>query len=121
MGLDALAEQLVGDQVGDLVGHGLAQEVFGVLAVQLQVEAQQVLVQVGDAGLLSAQLEADLRAREGAFEEVFGLLVTGFDALSEQLGHGGVVLLTGHYAAGNGRLPSRRSGTRSEAALRRPR
>ncbi|MNZ83748.1 hypothetical protein D3C78_1024850 [compost metagenome] len=91
------------------MGHGLAQEVFLVFAVKLQVEAQQVLVQVGDTGFLPAQLEADFRAREGAFEEGFSLLVTGFDALSEQLGHGGVVLLTGHYAATPGSLPSHRS------------
>ena len=101
--------ELVGNQVCHFMGHGLAQEVFLVFAVQLQVEAQQVLVQVSDAGLLAAQLEADFRAREGAFEEGFGLLVTGFDALSEQLGHGGVILLTRHYAASLGGLPSHRS------------
>ncbi|MNL64969.1 hypothetical protein D3C87_1892450 [compost metagenome] len=80
MGLDAVTEQLMGHQVCHFMGHGLLEEVFGVFPVQLRVEAQQVLVQVGDTGLLAAQLEADLRACEGAFEEGFGLLETGFDA-----------------------------------------
>ncbi|MNC61794.1 hypothetical protein D3C75_1117590 [compost metagenome] len=69
------------------MGHGLAQEVFLVFAVKLQVEAQQVFVKVGNPGFLPAQLEADFRAREGAFEKGFGLLVTGFDAGFEQFGH----------------------------------
>ncbi|MNZ84984.1 hypothetical protein D3C78_1037580 [compost metagenome] len=77
-------------------------------------------MQVGDARLLPAQLEADFRAREGALEKGFGLLVTGFDALFEQLGHGGVILLTGHYAASTGRLPSPPVSTQPKAALRRP-
>ncbi len=42
------AEQLVRDQVRDFVGHGLFQEVLAVLAVQLGIEAQQVLVEMGD-------------------------------------------------------------------------
>ncbi|CAO3303802.1 hypothetical protein METHP14_130040 [Pseudomonas sp. P14-2025] len=109
MGLDAVAKQLVGNQVCHFMGHGLAQEVFLVFAVELQVEAQQILVQVGDAGFLPAQFEADFGAREAAFEKGFGLLVTGFDALFELLGHGGAVLLTRHYAASAGGLPSHRS------------
>ena len=36
MGLDAVAEQLMGDQVGDFVGHGLLKKVFGVFPVQLR-------------------------------------------------------------------------------------
>ena len=71
VGLDAIAEQLVGDQVRHFVGHGLLEEVRGVLPVQLQVEAQQVLVQVGDPGFLATQLEADHRSLEGAFEKGF--------------------------------------------------
>ena len=42
-------------------------------------------------------------------EKGFGLLVTGFDAFFEQLGHGGAVLLTGHYAATAAGVPSHRS------------
>lgn len=85
--LDAAAEQLVGDQVRDFVRHRLAQKVFGVFLIQLRVEAQQVFMQMGNASLLTAQLEADDRAFERAFEEGFGLLVTGFDAGIELLGH----------------------------------
>ena len=64
MGLDALAKQLVGNQVRHFMGHGLFQEVLAVFAIQLGVEAQQVLVQMRDTGLLAPQLETDL----GAFE-----------------------------------------------------
>ncbi|MNY69364.1 hypothetical protein D3C86_2072930 [compost metagenome] len=80
MGLDARSEQLVGHQVRHFVGDGLAEEVFLVLAVELRIEAQLVLVQVGDAGLLPAQLEAHFGAGEPAFEKGFGLLVAGLDA-----------------------------------------
>ncbi len=44
------------------MGHGLFQEVLAVLAVQLGIEAQQVLVEMGDPGFLAAQAEADGRA-----------------------------------------------------------
>jgi len=87
MWLDAWAEHLVGDEVGDLVRHGLAQEVLGVLAIQLGVETQQVLVQMGDAGLLAAQLEAHLRPVEAAREELFGKLVAGLDTRMKSFGH----------------------------------
>jgi len=60
MGLDTVTEQLVGNQVRHLMGHGLFQEVLAVFSVQLWVEAQQVLVQMRDTGLLAPQLEADL-------------------------------------------------------------
>ena len=46
----------MGNQVRYFVGDGLLEEVFAVFTVQLRVEAQQVFIQVGDAGLL-----ADLR------------------------------------------------------------
>ena len=88
MRLDAWAEQLVGDHVGDFVRHRLAQEVLMVVPVQLQVEAQLVLRQVGDARLLPAQLETDLRAGERLLEEGLGLLVTGFDTGMDLFGHG---------------------------------
>jgi hypothetical protein len=87
MGLDAVAEQLMSDQVGDFVGHGLLEEVFGVFPVQLRVEAQQVLVQMRDTGFLPAQLETDDGAFEGTFEKGFSELVTIFDAGIELLGH----------------------------------
>ncbi|EKG32840.1 hypothetical protein Pav631_1685 [Pseudomonas avellanae BPIC 631] len=87
MRLNAAAKQLMSDQVRDFVRNRLAQEVLGVFMVQLRVEAQQVLVQVRDTGLLTAQLEADHRAFEGAFEEGFGLLVTGFNAGIELFVH----------------------------------
>ncbi|MNZ91519.1 hypothetical protein D3C78_1105070 [compost metagenome] len=89
MGADAGAEQLVGDQVRDLVGHGLAQEVLAVFPVQLGVEAQAVFAEVGDAGLESAQAQTDLRARKAAVEMGFGLLVAGLDAGNQLFGHGG--------------------------------
>ena len=85
--LDAVAEQLMGDQVRDFVGHGLLEEVFGVFPVQLRVEAQQVLVQMRDTGFLPAQLEADDGALEMTFEKGFSELVTVFDAGIELLGH----------------------------------
>ena len=54
MRLNTWAEQLMGDHVGDFVRHRLAQEVFLVGPVQLQVEAQIVFRQVRDTGLLPA-------------------------------------------------------------------
>jgi hypothetical protein len=84
MGRDGVAEQLVGNQVCDFVGDGLLEEVFGVFAKQLGIEAQHVFMQVCDASLLTAQLEADDGALERAFEEGFGLLETAFDAGIEQ-------------------------------------
>jgi hypothetical protein len=72
VGLDALAKQLVSDQVCHFVGHGLFQEVLAVLSVQLWVETQQVLVQMRDTGFLAPQLEADLGAFEASFEKGFG-------------------------------------------------
>jgi len=85
--LDAVAEQLMGDQVRDFMGHGLLEEVFGVFPVQLRIEAQQVLVQMRDTGFLTAQLEAHHGAFESSFEKGFGELVTVFDAGIELLGH----------------------------------
>jgi hypothetical protein len=87
MGLDAVAKQLMGDQVRDFVGHGLLEEVFGVFPVQLRIEAQQVLVQMRDTGFLPAQLETDDWAWERTFEKGFSELVTIFDAGIELLGH----------------------------------
>jgi len=87
MGLDAVAEQLMSDQVRDFVGHGLLEEVFGVFPVQLWIEAQLVFVQMRDTGFLPAQLEADDGAFEGTFEKGFSELVTIFDAGIELLGH----------------------------------
>jgi hypothetical protein len=87
MGLDAVAEQLMGDQVRDLVGDGLLEKVFGVFTVQLRIEAQQVLVQVRDTGFLPTQLETHHGAFERSFEKGFGLLETVFDADIELLGH----------------------------------
>jgi hypothetical protein len=72
MGLDAVAEQLMGDQVRNLVGHSLFEEVFGIFPVQLWIEAQQVLVQMRDTGFLPAQLEAHHGAFERSFEKGFG-------------------------------------------------
>ena len=87
MGLNAATEQLVGNQVGHFMGDSLFQEVFTVFHVQLQVEAQQVLMQMCHAGLLPTQLETDFGALEGAFEKGFSLLETSFDAGFELLGH----------------------------------
>ena len=64
MRLDARSEQLVRDQMSDFVGHRLLEEVLAVFRVELGVEAQQVFLQVRNAGLLPAQLEADFGARE---------------------------------------------------------
>src|SRR5690606_36463019 len=89
VGLDARAEQLVRHQVRHFVGHRLPEEVLAVCRIQLGIEAQQVLVEVRDAGLLPAQPEADLGTGEGALEEIFGLPVAGLDAGVEQFGHGG--------------------------------
>jgi len=80
VGCDALAKQLMGNQVRHFVGDGLLEEIFTVFAVQLRIEAQQVFVQMGDTGFLPAQLEADDGAFEGAFEKHFSLLETVFDA-----------------------------------------
>jgi hypothetical protein len=77
----------VGDQVRHFMGHGLAQEVFAVFAVQLRIEAQHVFVQMRDTGLLASQFEADDRAFKRTFEKGFGLLVTGFDAGIEWFEH----------------------------------
>ncbi|RMO84078.1 tRNA 2-thiocytidine biosynthesis protein TtcA [Pseudomonas syringae pv. philadelphi] len=87
MRLNTATEQLMGNQVRDFVRHGLAQEIFGVLFIELRIEAQQVFVQVRDASLLAAQLKTDHRPFERAFEEGFGLLITGFDAGIELFGH----------------------------------
>ena len=87
MGRDAVAKQLMGDQVRDFVGHGLFEEVVAVFAVQLWIEAQQVFMQVRHTGLLAAQLEADHGALERALEKRFGKVETVFDAGIEQLGH----------------------------------
>ncbi len=87
---DAGAVELVGDQMGDLVGHGLAQEVFAVLAIQLGVEAQAVLVEMGDAGLEAAQAQADFGAGETAVEEALGLQEAGLDTGEQLFGHGRV-------------------------------
>ena len=87
MGRDAVAKQLMGDQVRDFVGYGLFEEVVAVFAVQLWIEAQQVFMQVRHTGLLAAQLEADHGALERALEKRFGKVETVFDAGIEQLGH----------------------------------
>jgi hypothetical protein len=85
--LNAVAKQLMGDQVCNFVGHGLFEEMFSVFPVQLRIEAQQVLVQMRDTGFLPAQLETDDRALEVTFEKGFSELVTVFDAGIELLGH----------------------------------
>ena len=77
----------MGDHVGDFVRHCLAQEVFLVGPVQLQIEAQLVFRQVRDPRLLPTQLEADLGAGKALLEEGFGLLVAGFDAGVNLFGH----------------------------------
>src|SRR5450830_971063 len=87
MGLDAFTKQLMGNQMRDLMGHGLLEEIFAVFPVQLRIEAQQVLMQMCDASLLATQLEADHRTLERSFEKGFGLLETVFDAGLELLGH----------------------------------
>lgn len=80
MGRDAVAKQLVGNQVCHFVGDSLLEKIFAVFAVQLRIEAQQVLMQVGNSGLLAAQLEADYRALERPLKKHFGLFETVFDA-----------------------------------------
>ncbi len=80
VGLNAVTEQLVCYQVCDFVGNGLLQEMVAIVLVKLGIEAQPILVQMRDACFLSSQLHADIRAGEGAFEELFGQLVTGLDA-----------------------------------------
>lgn len=85
--LNAVAEQLMGDQVRDFMGDGLLEKIFGVFPVQLRVETQKVLVQMRDTGFLPTQLEADHRAFERSFKKGFGLLKTVFDADVELLGH----------------------------------
>ncbi len=87
VGLNPCAEHLMRHQVRHLMSHGLAQEVFGVLAVELFVETQQILLQVSHAGLLAAQLQAHLGAGEAALEKLLGQRVAGFDAGIETLGH----------------------------------
>jgi hypothetical protein len=89
----------MGDQMRHLMSHGLAQEIFAVFAVQLRIEAEQVFMQVRDTGLLAPQFEADDWAFEWAFEEIFGLLVTGFDAGIELLEHASSVSRGCKYAA----------------------
>ena len=84
MGRDAVAKQLMGDQVRDFVGYGLFEEVVAVFAVQLWIEAQQVFMQVRHTGLLPAQLEADHGALERALEKRFGKVETVFDEKIEQ-------------------------------------
>jgi hypothetical protein len=80
VGLDGVAEELMGDQVRHFMRHRLAQEVLAILTIQLRVEAQLVLIEVGDTRFLSPKPEAHLGAGKSAFEEVFRLLVAGFDA-----------------------------------------
>ncbi len=117
VGANARAEQLVRDQVRDFVGHGLFQEVLAVLAVQLGIEAQQVLVEMGDPGFLAAQAEADGRAGEAALEEVFGLPIAGLDAGVEVFGHSGrlqqraIMPETGGRAQASGRPLVRGAGS----------
>jgi hypothetical protein len=102
MGLDALAKQLVGNQMRHFVGHGLFQEVLAVFLVELRVEAQQVFVQMRDTGFLAPQLEADRGAFEASFEKGFGLQETIFDAGIELLGHAVHISRDAQYAAKQG-------------------
>jgi hypothetical protein len=102
MGLDALAKQLVGNQVRHFVGHGLLEEVLAVFLVELRVEAQQVFVQMRDTGFLAPQLEADGGAFEASFEKGFGLQETLFDAGIELLGHAVHISRDAQYAAKQG-------------------
>src|SRR5690606_6624444 len=44
------------------------------------------------AGLQAAQFQAHLRTFERLLEEVFGLLIAGFDTVIESLGHGALRL-----------------------------
>jgi hypothetical protein len=99
MGLDALAKQLVGDQVRDFVGHGLFEKIFAVFPVQLRIETQQIFVQMRDASFLATQLEADYGAFERSFEKGFSLLETVFDAGIELLGHAVRISRGVEYAA----------------------
>ena len=99
MGLNAFAKQLVGDQVRNLMGHGLLQEMLAVFTVQLWVEAQQVLVQMRDTGLLAPQLEANLGAFEASFKKGFCLQETILDAGIELLGHADHISRGAQYAA----------------------
>jgi hypothetical protein len=87
MGLNTFAEQLMRNQVRHLVGNRLLKKIVAVFSVQLRIEPQHIFMQVRDACLLSAQLEADHRAFEGAFEKVFGLLITDFNAGCDVFGH----------------------------------
>lgn len=79
MRLNARAEHLVSDEMGNFMGHCLAQKVVGILPVQLFVETQQILLKVGHAGLLPTQLQAYFRAGEAALEKLLGQRVAGFD------------------------------------------
>lgn len=98
VGLDAVPEQLVGDEVCNFVGDCLAKKVFAVFPVQLWVEAQHIVMQMRDTGFLAAQLEADYRAFERALEKGFGLLVTDFDTGVEWLEHASWVSRDAEYA-----------------------
>lgn len=98
MRLNAVAKQLVRYQVRDFVCHGLLQEMLTIFLVKLGVEAQPVLVQMCNARFLTSQLETDIRTGEGAFEEMFGQLITGLDACVELLGHDAVLFADVNYA-----------------------
>ena len=56
MRANAVAVQLMGNQMRHLVGNGLLQKVRAVLPVHLTIKAQQVAIKVGNAGALAAQL-----------------------------------------------------------------
>lgn len=98
VGLNAITKHLVRNQVRDFVCHGLLQEMVSIFLVKLRVEAQPILVQMRDARFLTSQPEADIGAGEGAFEELFGQLVTGLDACVELLGHDAVLFADANYA-----------------------
>src|SRR5690606_28623757 len=81
VGPDALAIEGMGQQMGCLMGHGLPQEILGVLPIQLPIETQQIAIQIGHAGLLSAKVQGYLRAGKGAVEMALGELVALFESV----------------------------------------
>lgn len=80
MGLNACAEQLMGDQMRHFMGNGLFKKIVAIFLIQLWIETQHIFVKVRDTGLLAAQFEADYGAFEGTLEKIFGLLITDFNA-----------------------------------------
>ena len=84
---NARAVECMSQQMGYFMGHCLLEKMCVVFLVELPIEAQQITLQIGNTGLLTAQIKSDLGALKGTFEVLFSQLIAVFQSVQNMV-HG---------------------------------